>query len=78
MPRNEWHIKDADDETKRQIKVYAAANGLPIAQALKQIVAGYFSQRSAADDRKRSKQSGTNRSDTAAAKQLDSLSNHGH
>ena len=38
MPRKIWQIEDYDEETKRRVKAYAAANGITIPEALRRIV----------------------------------------
>lgn len=38
MAQYMWRVKDVDEATRRHVKAYAAANGLSMAQAVKQLV----------------------------------------
>lgn len=38
MARDQWYIRGVDQSTRRKVKAYAAAHGIELAEALKQLI----------------------------------------
>ncbi len=61
MTRNEWHIKDVPEDTRRKVKAFAASNGLQLGAAITQLVDQALQAAAPANDTGNHKQSGTDK-----------------